>query len=277
MLVSERPGHLGALAARAAENGAELLVVVGGDGSVHEVVNGLLSANRAGDAELAFLPQGTGKDVVRSLRVPRDLNGALATARDGVVREIDVGVARFTGHDGAPAAAFFVNFAGAGISGAIAHRANSASKALGGRMSFMWATVTVFARWRTVPMTVRVDGAERNGRMLEVLAMNGDYTAGGMWMAPEARPDDGTLDVVVMGDVTKLDFLTAFPRIYRGTHLTHPKIELLRGREVDVSAERPLPVVLDGEQPGTTPVRFEVHDQRLRVRVPATSPLGAAA
>jgi diacylglycerol kinase (ATP) len=253
---------------QAVEGGAELLVVVGGDGSVHEVVNGLVAAGRTG-AELALLPQGTGKDVARSLRIPRDLDAALATARDGVTRELDVGVAEYSDPAGGRTRAYFVNFAGAGISGAIADRANNSSKALGGRLSFMWATFVTFARWRAVPMTVRVDGGERSGRMLEVLAMNGDYTAGGMWMAPDASLDDGALDVVVMGDVTKLDFLLTFPRIYRGGHLSHRKIELVRGQAVEIDAERPLPIVLDGEQPGTTPVRFEVLPRQLRVRVPA--------
>ncbi len=250
------------------DGGASLLVVVGGDGTVHEVVNGLVAAGRSESAELALLPLGTGKDVARSLRVPRELAAALATAQDGVARSTDVGLARFAGRDGAETSAYFLNFAGAGISGAIANRANTSSKALGGRISFMWATVAVFARWRTVPMTVRVDGVERSGRMLEVLAMNGDYTAGGMWIAPHAQPDDGALDTVVMGDVTKLDFLLTFPRIYRGGHLGHPKIELVRGRVVEVDADPPLPVVLDGEQPGTTPARFEVLARKLRVRVP---------
>jgi YegS/Rv2252/BmrU family lipid kinase len=216
-----------------------------------------------------MLPQGTGKDVARSLRIPRQLDAALATAASGAARLVDVGAADFTEPGGDTARAYFLNFAGAGISGAIADRANNSSKALGGRISFMWATIATFARWRAVPMTVRVDGAERSGRMLEVLAMNGDYTAGGMWMAPQAQLDDGALDVVIMGDVTKLDFLLTFPRIYRGGHLSHRKIELMRGRLVEIEAERPLPIVLDGEQPGTTPVRFEALPQKLRFRVPA--------
>ena len=89
-----------------------------------------------------------------------------------------------------------------------------------------------------------------------------------MWVTPDAEPDDGQLDVLLIGDVTKADFVRTFPKIYRGTHLSHPKIEVLRGRTVKVEAEPPLPIVLDGEQPGTTPVTFEVVPQALRVRVP---------
>lgn len=246
-----------------------MLVIVGGDGSVHEVVNGLLAAGRGGDVELAVLPRGTGKDFVRSLRIPQKLADAIAVAKDGRARTIDAGRARFVAWDGSAGDAYFANFAGAGISGAIARRANASSKAAGGKVSFLVATVAVFAGWKSAAITADVDGTARSGQMFEVLAMNGDYAAGGMWVTPEASPDDGRLDVLLIGDVTKADFVRTFPKIYRGKHLSHPKIEVLHGSAVDVTADVPLPIVLDGEQPGTTPARFEVLPDVLRVRVPA--------
>jgi diacylglycerol kinase (ATP) len=268
ILMSEAPGHLAELAARAAADGAGVVVVVGGDGSVHEVVNGLVAGGRARDVELAVLPRGTGKDFVRSLRIPRDLAAAIDVVREGNVRTIDVGLARFVAADGSAAEAYFANFAGAGISGAIARRANASSKAAGGRVSFLWATLAVFAGWKSAAVTAEVDGTRRAGQIFEVLAMNGDYAAGGMWVTPEAEPDDGRLDVLLIGDITKADFVRTFPKIYRGKHLAHPKIEVLHGRTVRVAAEVPLPIVLDGEQPGTTPASFEIVPGALRVRVP---------
>ncbi len=267
-LMSERPGHLTELATRAVDAGADVVVAVGGDGTVHEVANGLLRASRADEVDLAVLPRGTGKDFVRSLRIPRGLDAAIAAARDGSTRRIDVGRAAFTGWDGSKAETYFANFAGAGISGAIARRANVSSKALGGRVSFIAATVSVFMAWRSERVVVEIDAERRDGLMFEVLAMNGDYTAGGMWAAPQAQPDDGLLDVLLIGDVTKADFALTFPKIYRGKHLGHPKIEHLRGRRVAVEAETPLPIALDGEQPGTTPATFELVPRALRVRVP---------
>ncbi len=266
--LSERPGHLAELAEQAARDGAGTLVVVGGDGTVHEAVNGLMHSGRAAETVLAVIPRGTGRDFARSVRIPRRTEAALRTALAGEIRDVDVGRARFTAPDGSRAEAYFANFAGAGISGAIARRANASSKAMGGRMSFMVATLAVFARWRAVEMSASVGDEQRSGPMFEVVAMNGDYTAGGMWMAPDARTDDGLLDVVVIGDVTKGDFVRTFPKIYRGKHLSHPKIELLRGSTVRVESKHPLPVVLDGEQPGTTPAEFELQTRALRVRVP---------
>jgi len=242
-----------------------LLVVVGGDGTVHEVVNGAVGAD---SVELAVLPRGTGKDFVRSLRIPSDLHQALTVARDGRPRSLDLGSATYHSWDGSEASAYFANFAGAGISGAIARRANASSKALGGRISFLTATLAVFATWKSADVTVQIDAEYRGGRMFEVLAMNGDYAGGGMWVTPDAEPDDGRLDVLLIGDVTKADFVRTFPKIYRGKHLSHPKIEVLHGGTVEVDATPAVPVVLDGEQPATTPARFEVVPQALRVRVP---------
>jgi diacylglycerol kinase (ATP) len=269
VLFSERPGHLSELAARAAADGAGVLVVVGGDGTVHEVVNGLLSSGRATGVELAVLPRGTGKDFVRSLRIPADLERAIEVARDASARTVDAGRAHYTAWDGTQADAYFANFAGAGISGAIARRANTTSKAMGGRLSFMWATLAVFAGWKSAAVTAEIDGTSRAGQMFEVLVMNGDYAAGGMWVTPDAEPDDELFDVLLIGDVTKADFVRTFPKIYRGKHLSHPKIDVLRGRHVQVDAAIPLPIVLDGEQPGTTPARFEIVPRALRVRVPS--------
>jgi diacylglycerol kinase family enzyme len=185
------------------------------------------------------------------------------------VRDVDVGRATYVAMDGSPGEAYFANFAGAGISGAIAKRANATTKAFGGKLSFLWATVAVFLRWKPTRMTVTIDGELRDALLLEALAMNGDYTAGGMWMAPEAAPDDGEFDVVLIGDFSKLEFVRTFPKLYKGRHVSHRKVDVIRARELRVEAAGPLPIVLDGEAPGTTAVCFEVVPSALRLRVPA--------
>jgi YegS/Rv2252/BmrU family lipid kinase len=267
-LLSERQGHGAALARRAAEEGARLVVAVGGDGTVNEVVNGLLAIE--GDPpELAVIPRGTGTDFVRHFGIPTKLEGAVAVALAGTVRPIDAGRCTYRSWSGEDASAYFANSASAGMSGAVAQRANSTTKALGGKASFLYATLAVFARWQPSEMEVEVDGERRSGRLYDVIAANCRYLGGGMAMTPEADPGDGLLDVLVIGDITRRDLALTLPKVYRGTHLPHPKAELLRGRRVDVRSEIPLPVELDGEQPGTTPAEFEALPAALRLRVPA--------
>jgi diacylglycerol kinase (ATP) len=254
------------LAAGAAASGATLLVAVGGDGTVNEVVNGLAGAD---GAELAVIPRGTGADFVRTFGIPSDLEDAVRVALDGRARKIDLGRAAYRSWQGSHEEAWFANIASAGMSGAIAKRVSESARGRTARAAYLWATFSVFARWQNTEVRVSVDDEIRGGRMHDVIVANCRYFGGGMMITPEASPDDGMLDVLLIGDVTKRDLVRTMPKIYRGTHLPHPKAELLRGAVVSVDAEVPLPVELDGEQPGTTPVRLEVVPRALRLRVPA--------
>ncbi len=268
-LFSEHPGHLVELAAGAVRAGARRLVLVGGDGSINEVVNGL--GKHAGEVELALIPRGTGSDFVHEHGIPHSVSAAVKIAVEGDLRTVDLGRATFHAWDGSKASQYFVNAAGAGISGAIARRVNDGTKALGSRGSYAWAVAVVFARWRNCNVRVRVDEEEREGKMHEVVVAIGRYLAGGMKLCPEAIPDDGLFDVLILGDLSKADLAANLHKTYRGTHLSHPKVELLRGKSVSVEADDQLPVQLDGEQPGTTPVQFELIPSALRLRVPARS------
>ena len=265
-LFSERPGQLGDLARDAADGGAKLLVVVGGDGSVNEVANGIAGRD---DVEIAVIPRGTGWDFSRTYKIPHKLDGAIEVALTGTARTIDLGRATYRAWDGSDGGSYFANVASAGMSGAIAQRANETTKALGGKVSYLWATFAVFARWQNSELRLTVDDESRVGHMHDVVVANGKTFGGGMIICPDAEPDDGLFDVLTIGDLTKRDLLVTLPKTYRGSHLPHPKAELLRGAVVTIDAGAPLPVELDGEQPGTTPVRFEIVPRALRLRVPA--------
>jgi diacylglycerol kinase (ATP) len=260
---SERPGQLGELAREAADEGATLLVVVGGDGTVHEVVNGI--AGREG-VELALIPRGTGWDFARTHGVPQRLEEALRIAREGEARPFDLGWATYHS-DGGEGSAWFANMGSVGMSGAVAAKANATTKALGAKTSYLLALAAVFARWKNVRLNVVVDDERREALMEDCVVALGRYLAGGMMITPDAEPDDGLFDVLVIGDVTKAELVRVMPKIYRGTHLPHPKGEVLRGTTVTIDADAPMPIQLDGEQPGTTPARFKVVPSAIRLRV----------
>jgi len=217
---------------------------------------------------LAVVHRGTGGDFVRTFGIPHKLEGALDVARGTTTREVDLGRATYVTWRGEEETKWFANAASAGLSGAVAKRVNETGKALGGKVSYAWSTLAVFARWRNAQVTVRVGDAERTGAMYDVIVANGRYLGGGMKITPDAQPDDGLFDVLLIGDLSKADLVRNLPKLYRGTHLPHPKAELLRGAEASIEAAIPLPVQLDGEQPGTTPATFEVVPRALRLRVP---------
>jgi len=208
-------------------------------------------------------------DFVRTHRIPTRFEDAIRTALTGSTRTVDVGRVAFRTWAGEEAERYVCNVGSVGMSAAVARRANGMSKMLGGRTTFFYALVRVFLEWQNTVVDVEIDGERRSARMHDVIVANGQYHGGAMWLAPEARPDDGLFDVLTIGDVTKLDFVTTAPKLYRGTHLSHRKIDLVRAKVVSVDAAERLPIELDGEQVGTTPARFEVVPGALRVRVPA--------
>lgn len=258
-VLSEFPGHLAQAASEAA---GSLLVVVGGDGTVNEVVNGVAGTA----AELALLSSGTGEDFGRTHGVPDGFDEAVRTVLEGNTRTIDLGRVEC---EGSPPR-FFANVGSAGMSGSVARRANAMTKVLGGKATFFYALTREFLAWRNTQVTVELDGGvRREGRLHDVIVANGNFHGGGMKLAPDARQDDGLFDVVTIGDVNKLDFLTTAPKLYSGRYIAHPKVELLRSSRVAVDAAEPLPLEVDGEPIGTTPALFEVVPAALRLRVPA--------
>lgn len=230
------------------------------------MVNGLLRVDER--PELAVIARGTGDDFIRTHRIPSSLERAIDVARSGTARTVDAGRVHFRAADGTEATRWFANVASVGMSGAVARRANATTKALGGRITFFYALTREFLAWHNTDVAVDVDGQSRSGRMHDVIVANGGYHGGAMNLAPEARPDDGLFDVVLIGDVSKLDFVTTAPKLYSGRHVGHPKVEILRGPTVRVDASVPLPLETDGEVLGTTPARFEVVPNAYRVRVP---------
>ena len=260
-MLSEFPGHLAQAAGEAPE---ALLVVIGGDGTVNEVVNGIAGK----DAEIAVLPCGTGQDFGRTHGIPSHFDDAVRVALDGETRTIDLGRVECAGG----VSRYFANVGSAGMSGAVARRANSMTKLFGGRATFFYALTREFLAWQNTRVTVELDrGVQREGAMHDVIVANGRYHGGGMQLAPEALQNDGAFDVVLIGDVTKPDFITTAPKLYSGRYLAHPKVELLRSPTVGIDAAQALPLEVDGEPIGTTPARFEIVRSALRLRVPAAA------
>jgi YegS/Rv2252/BmrU family lipid kinase len=220
------------------------------------------------DVDLATIPLGTGMDFVRTYGIPTKFDDAVRVAVGDTTRTIDAGRVSYRTWDGDDAVRWFANVGSVGMSGAVAQRANGMSKALGGKLTFFYALTRVFLEWENTEVTVTLDDGERRGRMHDVVVANGVWHGGGMMLAPGAVPDDGAFDVILIGDVSKRDFLTTAPKIYKGRHITHAKIEVVRSARVVVDALEHLPIEVEGEQVGTTPATFEVVPGALRVRVP---------
>jgi diacylglycerol kinase (ATP) len=266
------PMHASQLAKDAARSGARVVVACGGDGTLNEVVCGLLQAAKAGagsSTALAVMPSGMGGDFRRTLGIATSKLAIETVLKQSVPRRLDVCTLDFVDHGGRCVKRPFINIASVGISGLVDRLVHTGARALGGRLSYYAGALRSMIRYRNALVSVAVDGQPFwEGKSKLVAMANGKFFGSGMKIAPDAEPDDGLIDVTVLGDLGMAEFVGLTRVIYQGRHLARPKIYATRGRVVEVTAERPLLVDLDGEQPGTTPVRAEIHPSALTALCP---------
>lgn len=267
------PGEATLLAREARDAGATCIIVVGGDGTLNEVVQAYVAADGSviRGPELALLPAGTGGDFRRTLGLPAAGPGAAARALDATPRAVDLGVVRLTDTDGSPVVRAFVNVMSFGISGVVDGLVNRGPKWVGGRAAFFVATLRALVVYRNAPVRVMVDGEVLlNGPILNVAVANGRYFGGGMQVAPDADPSDGLFDVIGLADLSRLEGLSLSAHIYRGSHVGRRGIVHRRGKVVVaeplVAGSRVL-IDLDGETPGQLPLTASIAEGALRFRV----------
>jgi len=266
---TEQRGHAIDLARQAAAQGYSLIVAVGGEGTVNEVVNGLVdqSGRFPANVSLGILPSGTGTDFVRSLDIPRDPIAAVRHLKGAVVRTVDLGYLECAPPSGEGPAVqrYFVNVAGLGFDGEVAERVEHSSKAIGGTIPYLMNLFACLLAYQNKDVEIRYNGQTVTGRANSVIAANGRYFGGGMFIAPNASLDDGLLDWLLLGDLSKVEVVVNLPRLYKGTHIYHPKVRVYRAREIQVTARERMLIQADGELVGQAPVTFRVIPKALRV------------
>ena len=264
-------GHAERLAATAAAEGYDRVVVVGGDGSIQEVLNGLLAAGAKDPPVLAIIPAGRGNDVARSLGLPQDPMACLAVALGAVSAPFDAGKA--STQDGR-----FRHFAAAGGAGFDAQVAHTMALDrrfwMRGEAGYMLATLNELRRFRNCRLRLILDaeGGERviAQNFLFVAFANCPYYGGGMQICPGARTGDGWLDVCMVGDLSRFAALLELPGIYKARHVNNPKIEIVRARSLRIEGEPQTRIHLDGEPFGELPLEVSLLAGAVRVAVPGT-------
>jgi diacylglycerol kinase (ATP) len=272
-----RRGEAVDIARDAARGGERMVVAVGGDGTASEVVDGLTGAGRVVEPEVLFgcIPHGTGGDLRRSLGWPGTPEEAARALAVGVTVTCDVGLVEFTAHDGTWQKRHFVNVSSFGVSGRVVRELARGGHLGGGKLTYTLASAKALLGYRDQPVRWRVDGGDWAEEPITAVAVcNGRYFGAGMMVAPEARMDDGLLDVTVWKGLGFTDFLTKRGMLYDGTHVKLRNTRCLRGRVVEAEPMEGAEVLLDvdGEQPGRLPARWTLLPGALRVRVPLTRP-----
>ncbi len=261
---TKRPGHATEIAAKAATAGISLLVVVGGDGTLNEVVQAYIDADGkpAPGPDLALVPAGTGGDFCRSFNLDGNPRTAVERLLSAKAQPVDLGVARVHGPSGAPETRAFINIASVGISATVARMTNQGGKWMGGKLAFYSGTMRATLGYRNAPVRVFVDGQQwHQGPVYTVVFANARFFGGGMQVAPEANPSDGLLDCVLLGDFSRLEAIANTPLVYKGKHLELKKTRTIRGRHFRVEpwlTDDAIYVETDGETPGSIPLEVEV-------------------
>ncbi len=266
------PGEATQLARRAIQDGAERIAVVGGDGTLNEVVNGFFAENGqllGREVVLALVPVGTGGDFSRSIGL---CGVELATAIErATVHRIDLGRAEMVARDGSPVLRHFVNISSFGSSGLIVDMVNNTSKLLGAKASFMWGTLKGLLQYRNQRIRLQVDDVCDEEMVVNTVAVaNGRFFGGSMKIAPQAVLDDGLFDITVVGDIGLAEFLGANRRLYQGDILGVPGVRRLVGREIKATpiGHAQVLIDLDGEQPGQLPVTYRILPAALQLLAP---------
>jgi diacylglycerol kinase (ATP) len=276
LVVTDGAGHAADLARRGAASGRELIIALGGDGTLHEIANGVLAEGLPAGPAVALLAVGTGSDFGRSLGLPHDTDAYLDALASGRRREVDVGRARYVGRDGEAAACYWINVLSAGIGGLVDRYVAALPDRLSGRLAYGLATVGAVLACHRSRLRCRAtldDGGllERDFDGYALAICNGHTFGGGMRIAPGASLDDALFDVITVETPTRVTMLRHFVSIYSGQHLAHSGVGRFACRRLDLeplSAPRRggvFPLDVDGEALGDVPLEVEVMPRALTV------------
>lgn len=251
-------GNGAELAAEAAASGADVVAAAGGDGTYGEVLNGLVGT----DAIMGILPLGTGNDFSRHLGLDTNLDRAVDTLFKGVPRPVDIGETQ---------GRYFLNVAGCGFDAVVAERVNRGYRHLHGTATYVAGVLQSLFSYKPASFKVTLDGQEKAIKAMLCTVANSRSYGGGMMVAPDASIEDGLFDICLLKACGKWEFIRAFPRVFKGAHTTHPKVEMARAAHIRVETHPRLPVLVDGDVVGTTPVEFKMHKHAIRVMTPGAS------
>lgn len=270
-------GHAIKLAKEAAERGRRFIIACGGDGTINEVVNGILQSEK--DAELGVLPSGTGGDFRRTLDIPNNVREAAEALRDGITKQIDAGKVTFVDHENQEATRYFINVSSFGLSASINERVKTKDllkwvpgETLRGKAKFALSTLQEVLDFEFTTVRVKLDDAEE--KLLNTInfcVANSRFFGGGMKIAPDAVIDDGFFDVVNIGDIKTAKILLNAYKLYSGSHLSLDEVKHKHAQRIEVhpvNEKEPVYIETDGELPGRLPAIYEILPKALKVRVP---------
>lgn len=231
------------------------IVAVGGDGTLFEIINGLLKKHQNFDIPIGQIPVGTGNSFIKDLEI-HTIEDAVEKIAGGKTRKVDVGFFKYPEGE-----YYFINLLGTGFVSNVAHRAGK-YKALG-PLSYVIGVFEEVVQLQSVPLEMTIDGKVYQRDYIFTEICNSTRTGGNMIMAPDAKIDDGLLDIILLNNISKFNLLKVFPQIFKGTHVNDSHAETFKGRKIKIVTETPQRLTPDGEVFGTTPLEVSILPQKI--------------
>lgn len=258
------------IAREAVMRGQKLIVAVGGDGTLFEVVNGMLGAKTASEsAVLGIWPAGSGADFARGQHIPNDAEQICELIATGTPRLVDVGRIRCQDSVGKPVEKYFLNAADFGIGANVVERLQKRSRLMPGKSSYLWQTLRTLVTFRNPEVVMEIDGvAFAPKTIITVVVANGRYFGGGMCIAPDALIDDGTLNLVQVGDLGRIEAMKRLQETFGGQRIEHPNVHYSTCKIIRAESNSRVPIEADGELLGFLPANFEIIPQALNLLLP---------
>ncbi len=266
---TERPMHAAELTRAALHKGYDCVVAVGGDGTINEVTNGFFDDGKVINpkAALAVVSRGTGGDFRKTFGWDTDFDLALQRIASGKNTPFDVGELEFRAHDGQTGRRYFANICSFGVSGVVDQEVNRTSKALGGKLSFMFASAKAMMKYDDRKVRFSVDGGPGEDVLVTTLAVaNGKYFGGGMKVAPDAETNDGQFDVTLWSGYGLMDFALKQGSLYSGEHVNWKGTRRLRCKTFSAESAQEVLIDCDGEQPGKLPCKMTILPGAIQLR-----------
>lgn len=270
IVYTQQRGHAVELAMQAIEQGFRHIIGVGGDGTNHEVINGIFRQQLVDPAQIFYtlLPIGTGNDWIRTHHIPRKLEDWLPMLETGKTIVQDVGLVTFQ-KDGVEQQRYFVNVAGMAYDAFVVRYAEQHRRWIVHQFFYLLMILRCLFLYRLPKAKVTFDGQTVEDHFYTINIGIGRYSGGGMRLVPHADPADGLLALTIARRVSKLGVLLNTYRFYNGTLHKHPKIDIFQVKTVEVTSEEPVELEADGEWLGGVPVRFSILPKALQIVVPA--------
>lgn len=255
------------LATEALAEGTDYLIAVGGDGTVNEVVNAYLDSEPQKEVPIGIFPQGRGNDFVKSMGIQKSLKSLFLAIQNKQVKSVDVGYLTFFGPDQKELNRYFINIADIGIGGLATQMIRISPKFLGPNITYFWAIIKSLISYKSQMVKISTPDWFYEGEVLSVSMANGKYFGSGLCIAPDAEVDDGISEIVLIGNVGIWDYLAKIPHLKKGKKINHPEVSYKQARSCTITSKNPMPIDMDGEFVGFTPLEMMILPKKVKILV----------